>query len=54
MSVVLGILAAPLAVAAQPAGKVWRIGFLYAGQRINAAGPLQPFFEGLRQLGYVE
>ena len=50
----LGIVAAPFAAEAQQAGKVWRIGFLYQGQKIDAAGVLQPFLEGLRQLGYVE
>src|SRR3989441_9109849 len=44
------LLAAPLAAAAQPAGKVWRIGFLgYSSGRIP-----EPFREGLRDLGYVE
>src|SRR5262249_46985394 len=49
----LAILVAPLAVHAQPAGKVWRIGMLFGGE-----GPGSPrgtaFREGLRALGYVE
>ena len=53
-SLALGIVAAPLTVAAQPAGKVWRVGFLFADQKINAARYLQPFLERMRQLGYVE
>src|SRR5215510_7793654 len=51
--VVLALLAAPLAVQAQPAGKVWRIGGL-----MGTLGPESPrgtaFREGLRALGYVE
>src|SRR5216684_640733 len=47
------LLAAPLGAEAQPAGKVWRIGFLYQGQKSDA-GVIQPFLEGLRQFGYVE
>ena len=50
----LGIVAAPLVAEAQPAGKAWRIGFLYADQKVKAAGVLQPFLDGMRQLGYVE
>ena len=48
-----GLLAAPLAVQAQQAKKVWRIGFLFAG-----AAPTNlakgPFRQGLHDLGYVE
>jgi len=51
--VVLALLAAPLAVQAQPVGKVWRIGVL-----MGTLGPESPrgtaFREGLRALGYVE
>jgi putative ABC transport system substrate-binding protein len=47
-----GLLAAPLAAEAQPAGKVWRIGYLHVFPRPS------PFFQmlgqGLRDLGYVE
>ena len=50
----LGVVAAPLVAEAQPAGKVWRIGLLYEPPKSTAAGFLQPFLEGLRQLGYVE
>ena len=47
---VLGILVAPLAAEAQPAGKMWRIGYLVAGfGKIPEA-----FLQGLRDLGYVE
>ncbi len=49
----LGILTAPLAADAQPAGKVWRIGLLFTG--IPARLPqLEGFRQGLRELGYVE
>jgi putative ABC transport system substrate-binding protein len=50
VTLALGLPAAPLAAAAQPAGKVWRIGFLgYSSGSIP-----EPFREGLRELGYVE
>ena len=51
VTLVLSLLAAPLAATAQPVGKVWRIGVL---------GPppesprWAPFRQGLRELGYVE
>ena len=43
------LLAAPLAAEAQPAGKVWRIGWLSP-----FADPPATFREALRELGYVE
>jgi putative ABC transport system substrate-binding protein len=49
------LLATPLGVEAQPAGKVWRIGFLGDGSRDDRVGiSLEPFREGLRDLGYVD
>ena len=48
------LFAAPLAAEAQQTGKVWRIGVLYRGNKSDAPTVLQPFLEGLRQLGYVE
>src|SRR4030095_219562 len=50
----VGLVLAPLAVEAQPAGTVHRIGFLG-----NSTAPLEahlvgPFREGLRELGHVE
>jgi ABC-type uncharacterized transport system substrate-binding protein len=49
-----GLLAAPLAAEGQPAGKVWRIGYLDQG----SAGRNRPYLEalqqGLRDLGWVE
>lgn len=48
----LVLLAAPLAAEAQEAPKVPRIGYLVVG---SALGPRdEAFFEGLRELGYVE
>jgi putative ABC transport system substrate-binding protein len=49
-----GIVVAPLAAEAQPAGKVWRIGFLTTPSPTAAAYYLEAFREGLRELGYVE
>ena len=46
------LFAAPLAVAAQPAGRVWRIGYLAEG---GTEEPLMAALrQGLRDLGYVE
>jgi len=46
------LLAAPLAVEAQQAGKVYRIGFLSQGQPPKAF--LEALQQGLRELGYAE
>src|SRR6266851_2487423 len=48
-----GLVAAPLAAEAQPAGKVARIGFLglNPGAKLHLRGA---FLQGLRDLGYVE
>ena len=53
---VLAILAAPLAVGAQPAGKVWRIGILADAPSADPRAPIfwTPLVEGLREFGYVE
>jgi putative ABC transport system substrate-binding protein len=51
-SATLALLGAPLAVEAQPAGKVYRIGFLRAGEPPKFW--IDEFREGLRELGYVE
>jgi putative tryptophan/tyrosine transport system substrate-binding protein len=48
-----GALAVPLA-AAQPAGKVYRIGFLGLSSAADYAVFLQAFRQGLRDLGYEE
>ena len=45
-----GLLAAPLAVEAQPADRVWRVGFL----NVVASPMMDEFRQGLRDLGYVE
>jgi putative ABC transport system substrate-binding protein len=50
--VILGVLAAPLALEAQQTGKVYRIGVLSPGA--SPPGPLEAFREGLRDLGYVD
>jgi len=51
-----GLLAAPLAVEAQPAGKRWRIGYLTSGFREGPGSnpTVDPFLRSLRELGYVE
>jgi ABC-type uncharacterized transport system substrate-binding protein len=50
----LGILAAPLAAGAQPAGKVYRIGVLETTSATLNIPNLDAFRHGLRELGYVE
>jgi putative ABC transport system substrate-binding protein len=50
----LGFLAAPLAVEAQPAGKVYRIGFLSGSSAVASKSRLEQFRQGLREFGYVE
>jgi putative ABC transport system substrate-binding protein len=49
-----GLLAAPLAAEAQPAGKVTRIGVLEPTSMASNAANLDAFRQGLRELGYVE
>jgi putative ABC transport system substrate-binding protein len=49
----VGLLAAPLAVEAQPAAKVARIGYL-ATNLAAGPDPREAFRQGLRDLGYVE
>ena len=56
-----GLLAAPRAVAAQQAGKVYRVGLISVGTPLSEmAGPdpvspiVRAFVQGLRALGYVE
>jgi len=52
VSLILALLAAPLAAEAQQAGKVYRIGFLRAGEPPKLW--VDEFREGLREVGYVE
>ena len=50
-----GFLAAPLAASAQPAGKVYRIGYLSTGSAsATYVRPLEALRQGLRELGWVE
>ncbi len=49
-----GLLAAPRAVRAQPAGKVYRIGILEPIPAAQNAANLDALRKGLRNLGYVE
>jgi putative ABC transport system substrate-binding protein len=49
-----GLLAAPLAAEAQPAGKVPRVGWLSASSRADASDRRRAFTEGLRDLGWIE
>ena len=50
------LLAAPLAVGAQPAGRIWRIGYLsLVSEKLVQYRPwVAAFRDGLRRLGYVE
>jgi len=49
-----GLLAAPLAAEAQPAGKMYRIGMLETTSVALNAANLEAFRQRLRELGYVE
>jgi putative ABC transport system substrate-binding protein len=49
----LALLVAPLAIEAQPAGRIPRVGFLANGSAA-ASPPVDAFRRGLRSLGYVE
>jgi putative tryptophan/tyrosine transport system substrate-binding protein len=55
ITLVLGLLMAPLAVTAQPAGKVYPIGLLAGhSQAPREKHAYDAFQQGLRDLGYVE
>jgi hypothetical protein len=48
------VLAVPLRTGAQPAAKLWRIGFLSPGQRVSIDHPfLLAIRDGLREEGYI-
>ena len=49
-----GLLAAPLAAEAQPAGRVYRIGYLSLQREEGDKSWVAAFRQGLRELGYVE
>ena len=49
-----GLVAAPLAAEAQPAKRVYRIGYLSAGSAAFVPNRAENFLQGLRDLGYVE
>jgi putative ABC transport system substrate-binding protein len=49
-----GLLTAPITIHAQPAGKVYRIGYLSAGSGILSSPYTTAFRQGLRELGWVE
>jgi putative ABC transport system substrate-binding protein len=53
ITLALGLLVAPLAAEAPPAGKVARMGYLAPGTATTSAGR-QAFTEGLRQHGWIE
>jgi putative ABC transport system substrate-binding protein len=56
LGVVISLLAAALAAEAQPAGKVYRIGYLAYGSSTTTLGyrSLDAFRQGLRELGWIE
>ena len=53
-TLVLGLLAGPLPIEAQQAGKVHRIGFLISASGDATEAYIDAFQQGLRELGYVE
>jgi putative ABC transport system substrate-binding protein len=54
VTLILGLLATPFAVQAQPAKNVPRIGFLSAASPAALSARTEAFRQGLRELGYVE
>src|SRR4051812_21162016 len=51
----VGLVTLPFALCAQPASKVWRVGFLSARSRSTApTSDSIPFLDAMRELGYVE
>ena len=54
VTLILGFLLAPLAADAQGSGKVRRIGFLGNSTAHLESNLVEPFRQGLRDLGYVE
>ena len=54
VTLALAILTAPLAAAAQPAAKVYRIGNLHPGSPLLTPHLWEAFRQGLHELGYVE
>jgi putative tryptophan/tyrosine transport system substrate-binding protein len=54
VTLALGLLVAPLAAAAAPAGKVARIGYLSPGTATANAGLRKAFTDGLRHHGWIE
>jgi putative ABC transport system substrate-binding protein len=54
VTLALGILSAPLAAEAQPAGKVYRIDILWLNPLAATGHLVEAFRRGLRELGYVE
>ena len=54
LTLVVAILAAPLATKAQPSTNIPRIGFLTAVPLSMMSARTEAFRQGLRELGYVE
>jgi putative ABC transport system substrate-binding protein len=54
ITLTLGLLVAPCAAEAQPAGHVSRIGLLMLGSSANFSSRLEGFRQGLHDLGWVE
>jgi putative ABC transport system substrate-binding protein len=54
VTLILSLLAVPLATPAQPPGKVPKIGFLNGSSAPAIAREFEAFAQGLRELGYIE
>ena len=54
LALVLVLLAVPLAIEAQQAGKAWRVGYLSSSSAVRERARLAAFQQGLRELGYLE
>jgi putative ABC transport system substrate-binding protein len=53
-AITIGLLAAPVAGGAQPAAKLWRIGYLDQGSEANNRLYVDGLRQGLGDLGWVE
>jgi putative ABC transport system substrate-binding protein len=54
VSLLLALGALPVAVGAQPAERVYRVGYLASASRAASVGTLSAFVDGMRELGYRE
>jgi putative ABC transport system substrate-binding protein len=54
LAIALTFAVLPVMVSAQPASKIWRIGYLWGGSNPAVSAQLQGFVQRVHELGYVE